>query len=851
MKTRLLSIFLALFSLTTSAQSVVISNIAQKLNDYYQFYPSEKVQLTTDKEVYKTDEIIWFSALITNANGQQVKPASSELQVGLYSANGIRIASGVYKTHEGLLKGDLMIPKGLDEGKYVLTAHTSLMSQANEVFYKKIYLNPKNEEAIRFKAEEKPTILIPGKSNTYSFAVEEMDGTPGKKEKLEFELMDGKNILLSDKIKTDDTGKGILNLTLPDKNFEQPLKLVVSTKKGELNYASVLPVKSEQINLKFYPEGGKLIAGLPQKVGFTAHNEMGQPVSIAGQILDKDGNKMSDIKTLVPGFGVSSLSLEKGEKYTLHITSELGENQTTELPAAEAGFSMAISRTDDDFIYANLTPASQEKTTLYLLANKGDEIFWASEVQTEGTTRIKIPKNQFPQGISLLSAFNQKGQPIANRLVFIASQEVSPMALSAPEKVKAEEVFKFVLETPNPADIADSRVNLSMSAAEENPGWTTHWNTWLFLNSDLETPIPDSEKLLSSNNVESTMNYLLIANQIKNFEWHTILNFDREWEQNKYQQSGIFGQVTDKNHESVPNAKVSFMNAQNMQTLNTSTDKNGEFYQQAIDPKELENFAIKAIGPDGSENLQVTFQKSLPEQISEQVKAFINTHASLAQMQFSSDFYQQNPSLFTKIKVAATASQKSEPSYKKFLQTATSLTDVIKTIKPFRMEGDKIIFPGGTNSINAQDGALIVLDGQKMGTSASVLNSISPLDVETINISTNPVDIQRYTGLNSVGLIEIQTKRGQVAEEVESSEAEKIEENGYRIPRDFWLKKSEQSERQPTTLLWNPAVKLNSSGRSEFEIATNQVLGKFIIRADVISPNGKITQVSKIVEVVP
>jgi hypothetical protein len=104
--------------------------------------------------------------------------------------------------------------------------------------------------------------------------------------------------------------------------------------------------------------------------------------------------------------------------------------------------------------------------------------------------------------------------------------------------------------------------------------------------------------------------------------------------------------------------------------------------------------------------------------------------------------------------------EKRKPAYKTLLESGTDLPKVIYTMKPYQLEGNKIVFYGSRNSLLFQQGALIVVDGVQLGEDASVLNNISPFDVDEIKISTNPMDIQRYTGLNSVGLIEITTKRG-------------------------------------------------------------------------------------------
>ena len=53
---------------------------------------------------------------------------------------------------------------------------------------------------------------------------------------------------------------------------------------------------------------------------------------------------------------------------------------------------------------------------------------------------------------------------------------------------------------------------------------------------------------------------------------------------------------------------------------------------------------------------------------------------------------------------------------------------------------------------------VVVVDNQIMGTDASYLNSLNPNEVESINVSTNPSDVQKYTAMNSVGIVEVTMK---------------------------------------------------------------------------------------------
>src|SRR5690606_16027541 len=109
--------------------------------------------------------------------------------------------------------------------------------------------------------------------------------------------------------------------------------------------------------------------------------------------------------------------------------------------------------------------------------------------------------------------------------------------------------------------------------------------------------------------------------------------------------------------------------------------------------------------------------------------------------------------------------EKEEPFYKQQLRSGVPLRDVIYNMRQYTvMGGDKIVFQGAVNSLMFQGGALIVQDGVRLGESIGLLDYFNPNDIDEIIISTKPEDILNYTGLNSVGVIHIKTKRGENTE---------------------------------------------------------------------------------------
>jgi hypothetical protein len=130
-----------------------------------------------------------------------------------------------------------------------------------------------------------------------------------------------------------------------------------------------------------------------------------------------------------------------------------------------------------------------------------------------------------------------------------------------------------------------------------------------------------------------------------------------------------------------------------------------------------------------------------------------------------------------------------------------NIFDILMQVKPYHMVDSKIVFTSsGVNSLNNQDGAIIVIDGIKSGTDSKILNNISVADIAKITASTNVMDVQRYTGFNNVGVIEIFTKKG----------------GNETVPEEkpIIIKSS--------ALLWDPDLTTNTSGKTTINFVSSK-----------------------------
>lgn len=745
-----------------------VRQIHDRLTRYFSHHMQARACLITDREVYKPGENILFGAMAESFwAGEPVNAPG--LKISLRGAEGEALATEEFPSFEGFLSGSLQVPPHLQGGKYVLEAHLSDNRGEDGTFLKLIFVDPMDQGEIVSTSTVFPELLIAGESHAMEFLLRNLAGNRLSGLKCGYELRDGKNLLSSGKLKTDSQGILKLNPEIPAGEYEQPLQLQISGPRG-LIVARPVHVNTEKVRISFYAEGGRFVAGLPVKIGFRATTADGQPLEVTGDVTGQGGRPVAQARTLVPGYGIFPLMVQEGEKIRFKIISKTGEGQIFELPDFRAGdLSLSVPRIDPEFIHLNLALAGGREGDVELLLSRGDRLFWASGVKINGIARLKIPREGIPGGLCLLSAFDRQGNSLAERLLY--TEPAGMIRLEVLTEPKENGNPRQLLIRADPAIKTDSaRLTVSVSAAVKNAEADGDVRSCLLLNSLLENRVPGvaelgKEQILN----ENILNYLLICNRFKNFSWQSVLDFEA-------------GSAT-KEESRRPGAGMKGKQA-------VSTDEEPE------------------------------------QSLSRYAKQYLQRMSFEQKPEIPEGFYKENQSLYTKVKKVPASVQQKDESYLKYLRSGSSIMEVIKMIKPFQLvDGDKIVFPGGNNSLMAQDGAMIVLDGQKLGTSASSLSTISPYDVESISISTSPVDISRYTGLNSVGLIEIRTLRG--------DSGQKAVKGGGQAPAN---------ENHGTTLYWAPSLYLNNEGEVRVQIPESPVKGDIQVEVVAVDKKGRIGQ---------
>jgi hypothetical protein len=860
MKKLLFTILLGLPALILQAQGIpsILDGISQKLTTYQQLFPAEKTYFKTDKDVYAPGEIIWFSGIIADRTTSRLSAANPYIVVSLYDASGNLVTGDKYQVNGGKMNGDILLPENLPLGRYFLASFTTFQDEPENVFIRPVMISRfyKSDAEVSFVNPEK--VYLAGNKAEIELKITDFIGNPADKFAINYEIRHRDKVLEEGKIRSS-AGRAVVQALLPALTGKDPVELIVTHPKNLWSKKLFLKTTADQINMKFYVEGGRLIGTIQQKTGFYATVWNSVPVDLEADITNPSGHIISKVKTFNPGMGLFPLQIKQGEKYRLMITSEYGKGQSFDLPVVNENDRMAllISKADNEFLSADLLVNGIQSQKLAITATQGYNLLWAANVEIKENARIKIPVRELSQGVVLITVFNEQTVPLLSRLVFIPEKSQADLRISDVSTEGGKLKLTVSVNDENAKPIAAGVVlSVTDTMREENNRETLKGQ--IILNGELLNPADES--LLSPDEISRKgiiFDYLMICNDLKSFSWDKIMALkDIKPGQSPEIYTGLSGKVTDRKGNPVPEAKVKILNNRDMKLYTATADDKGFFRYQEYQPVNMLDLTVTATDKDGKGNYQVQTDPTISDKVGLKIKFLNNLYSGkIFNPGTLAGYLNSNPGqIFEPPANKLQSAEKDKPrveSYKILLSTSTNLMDVIKSMKPYNMINGQIVFHGMINSINAQSGALIVIDGVKMGTTADVLNNIAPYDVDEIHISTDPIDIQKYTGLNNVGVIEITTKKGTMVSPASEKTVPKEElyKDGIRIPRNFLTADALAGQKGKdfrTTLYWNPDLEIGPSGTATFSVPLSKIKSGFVISAEGITTSGKIIQARQV-----
>jgi hypothetical protein len=741
-----LIILISIFTLNSKYVSAQINILSfeEKVENYRKNNPREFVYLHTDREVYSPGENINLKAFVRDLYSPSSISSSQNLHVSIYDLRGSMVQEKIFKIVNGQSEGSLNLLGNIMEGEYRLVGWTNNMETGpvEDVFTKKIFLRQRMLPEIFISIDPGETRHLPGDLARVEVSITDIYGKPLKRKKINYAASLNGSVFETGDTRADSDGRANIDFNIPESGDPGIVILEVAVEQlsSTIVSSTLVPTSKTPIWVDFVPEGGLLVNGLETKIGFKAYDYLGDPVEIEGEIIDGQNNVVETIKSDSYGFGSFYLRPEKTNRMVMRLTRPSGIDIDFSLPPIqENGVQLILkSRNENELFFEINTDIQDASVSIHAVADYNGNLVLNERFGLNGKSEFVLPVSDLAgPGVVKVNLVSSRGQTVAHRSVFLYDR--NPSLLKAVGPAIEGKAGKMSISMENaPKD--NSIISLGISATDKMmaPEWAH--------NQDIM-----SWFLLGEEGSFATLPVGFLVNPSE---------MDREVIENYM----LFHMRSDMDWEKIKSGKDS------------DTEKTMEDFRQ-----DLENF-IAASDFD----LLIT-------QIRQ--NQFFRLYYLEGNPGFTDYISKNNDELerlgYLPVKLS------SDEQVRKQLEQGQSIMSVLMSIKPYKIVDGKIVFRGN-DSFNFQWGVIIVIDGVPRGTDPGVLNSISPLDVKSIKASANIADIQKYSGLNSTGVIEIITK---------GADLESIPEERKIVFHP--------------TLIWDPDIQFSSNDETELELPEN------------------------------
>ncbi len=648
----------------------------------------------------------------------------------------------------------------------------------------------------------------------------------------------------------------------PEGFFHCPITIVNTFKEPE----TISAAATERYDAQFFPEGGNLVSGLKSRVAFRVVDSQGHGVEFSGEVHDQNKNVVATFKPHKFGIGNFTFTPLANQTYTAVITDSHGSVSTYKLPVVnEDGYVMAVQ----DSVENQITLAIQKnKNTndaavpfVYVVVNNRQMITLAeARILQNGKASFEINRKDLGDGISLLTLFDDKLQPVAERLYFKGPERkleikvlTDQLLYGKRKKVKLDLTSESNLHQLEPTNLSIAVVrNDSLSSFN-------HENilTYLLFTSELKGRVESPEYYLETHDTEAIDN-LLLTHGWRRFSWKNIIEKEKSTPLYipEYRGHLISGRIMDESGQPIAGAN----------TFLSTPGKNIQLYtsrsnEQGAIQFEMEYFfgtkkIIVQAEADKISNYRIELKDPFSEKFATYPLPVFHSKPEQEQklLQRSVALQAQDIYLGRKLNNFSNPAFDSLAFYGKADETYLlgdytrfpTMEDVLREYVPgvwVRKHKDSFYFkvPDNLNKTLFKDNPLVLLDGLRIFDLNKIM-AFDPLKVRKLEVITR----RYYLGYSSFpGVVSFTTYRGDLGGFELDPQSVSIDYEGLQQRREFYMPKYETQKQiesripdQRNLLYWNPFIITDKNGKCQIEFYTSDLDGNFKIVIEGITKNG-------------
>ena len=175
---------------------------------------------------------------------------------------------------------------------------------------------------------------------------------------------------------------------------------------------------SDDIEVSFWPEGGRYFAGQRSVIGFKAVDKLGRSVELAGTLVSDAGEAVVSVSTSHDGMGAFTFVPEAGRRYS--IRDAFGRAHPLP-PASEDGATLQLKSAADSYYIGALGYGGGVAS---LLVRDASELYPVADISLDGQMRsVILDSPSFRPGINHLLLVDSHGKILSERLFFVRDGE--------------------------------------------------------------------------------------------------------------------------------------------------------------------------------------------------------------------------------------------------------------------------------------------------------------------------------------------------------------------------------------------------------------------------------------------
>lgn len=521
--------------------------------------PQEKVYLHLDNTCYFLGDTLWYKGYVMRSDRGTLTDLSKILYVELLTPDGYSVERQQLEMEDGTAHGMFVLKDTLYAGYYELRAYTRWMLNFGQCEYPHVRIS---EDLFYSKKMAKEFFRDYEKLYSRVFPVYDKPG---------------------------EAGDFVKDMTL------RPMRRYYKTPKK----------KKPEVDLRFYPEGGNLVAGTACRVALELNGEEGQHLGgMELSVRDKDGKVAAVCRTDERGRTTFRLpDVSEDADYRATFTYK-GYGYEEELPEVEKeGCALAVT-VGDSVVEAVVQAVGVDSPVALHVMSGGVSRFYrtlpVSLLSSGGvdvadgaasgcrTCRMAIPLDSLPTGVNQLTVFDGKGRIYADRLFFVNHHDYDAPRLAVSGICQSYEPFDSITLHLQLADPADSLSSLSLAVRDRETEEDTYDNgtilTEMLLSSEIKGFVENPGYYFESDDSlrRQALDRLMMVQGWRRYKWREMADVEPlalPWLPEKFQTIG--GCVNRSERQNIDFKKISNLKKEvNVWAMFTQGQETFELKQQ-------------------------------------------------------------------------------------------------------------------------------------------------------------------------------------------------------------------------------------------------------------------------------